>query len=132
MEAVRQVGGFDSNFKGVGEDVDIAYRIRQTGWEIHIGTDAVFYEKRNYRLRDLWNHYVWYGYGSYTFIVKNGRAIDIIKLNPISGFLVGIYYSILAYRLIKQKRAFLLPLHYAFKRLAWCYGYLKRQVLEET
>ena len=40
-KAIRQVGGFDENFKGAAEDTDAEYRIRAAGWSIHI-TQAVF------------------------------------------------------------------------------------------
>jgi len=35
---------------------------------------------------------------------------------------------VLAYRMIKDKISVLIPLHYAFKRMAWCIGFIKGRI----
>ena len=125
VEAVRQVNGFDSRISGVGEDIEIAYRIKNARWLIYRGTEAVFYEKRKGSWKELWDHYVWYGHGAYRIICKNRKIINLYEMTPIAGFLVGVWYSLIAYKLMHQKKVFLLPFHYAFKRLAWCCGFIK-------
>jgi len=124
-KAIRQVGGFDPYIRGVGEDFEASYRVREAGWLIHIGTDAVFFEKRKENWKRLWDHYFWYGSGSYEVYIKLSNRTSLLWLNPIAGFFAGVWYSIIAYKLFNKKRVFLLPFHYAFKRIAWCLGFIK-------
>lgn len=126
-KAIRQVGGFDPYIRGVGEDFEASYRVREAGWLIHIGTDAVFFEKRKENWKRLWDHYFWYGSGSYEVYIKLSNRTSLLWLNPIAGFFAGVWYSIIAYKLFNKTRVFLLPFHYAFKRLAWCWGFVKTQ-----
>ena len=123
VEAVRQVGGFDSCINGVGEDIEVAYRIKRAGWLIYRGTEAVFYEKRKESWKELWDHYFWYGRGAPRIICENPKVTSLYEMTPIAGFLAGFWYSLIAYKLLRQKKVFLLPFHYAFKRLAWCCGF---------
>jgi hypothetical protein len=44
-------------------------------------------------------------------------------MSPLAGFLAGILRSSGAYLLTHKKSFFLLPIHYAFKRLAWFCGF---------
>lgn len=125
VKAIRQVGGFDVHLRGVGEDIEAARRIREAGWLVYRGTEAVFYERRQKTWKGLWDHYFWYGYGAYSVIHKNRRAIELHKMVPIAGFLAGIWYSVIAFKLKRQNWVFLLPFHYAFKRIAWCLGFIK-------
>jgi glycosyltransferase involved in cell wall biosynthesis len=124
-EAIRQVDGFNPSIRGVGEDIEAAYRVRQAGWCIHIGTEAKYYEKRKETWKKLWDHYYWYGYGAYDVLFKMDRISNLLGLSPLAGFFVGVWYSIVAYKLINQKKVFLLPFHYAFKRLALYCGLIR-------
>jgi len=124
VKAIRQVGGFDNSLKGVGEDQDIAYNIMSAGWRIRL-SNASFFEKREKSWNSLWKKYDWYGYGNYELYQKNRRIFKIYKMIPPVGFLVGLSYSFSAYRLTGYKAVFLLPLHFVFKSLAWCWGFIK-------
>jgi glycosyltransferase involved in cell wall biosynthesis len=124
VEAIRQVKGFDINIEGAAEDVDLAYRIGMAGWKLK-RTDATFYESCRQSWKDLWNQYVWYGYGGYYLFQKDRDIIPLHEMLPQTGFLVGLLYSKIAYSLTSRKISFLMPLHYAFKRLAWWFGFLK-------
>ncbi len=128
VNAVRQVGGFDSSLRGVGEDIELTYRVKKAGWLVQRGTHATFYEKRKGTLKELWNHYLWYGYGAYDVFRKNRRIVNFPFMNPIAGFFLGAWYSVNAYKSILQKKVFLLPLHYLFKRMAWFCGFFKAQI----
>ena len=128
VDAVRQVGGFDSCISGVGEDADVAYRIRKAEWLIYRGIEVVFYEKRKESWKELWNHYFWYGYGAYSVFCKDKGISNIFYMTPFAGLLVGTWYSTIAYKMLLRKIVFLLPIHYAFKRLAWCFGFIKGQL----
>jgi glycosyltransferase involved in cell wall biosynthesis len=126
--AIHQVGGFDLGITGVGEDIELAFRIREAGWSISRVTDAIFFERRRVNLRELWEHYVWYGYGGYDVFCKNQKVITFPFMNPIVAFLIGAWYSILAYKSLNKKFVFYLPFYYSFKRLAWCFGFVKSQM----
>jgi glycosyltransferase involved in cell wall biosynthesis len=122
--AIRQAGGFDPNMKGVGEDMDAEYRVRQHGWKLYV-TDAVFYEKRRESWRSLWNEYFWHGFGWTSLLNKNRDMVNIVKLIPPFAVMVEVTRIPKAYKLTSQKAAFLLPLHYVFKRIAWFFGFMK-------
>ena len=124
VEAIRQVGSFDSHMKGVGEDQDVAYRIMSAGWLIKM-SNAFFFERREESWSNLWKKYVWYGYGNYWLYRKNKRIFRLYKMIPPAGFLAGLLYSFPAYRLTGHKLVFLLPLHFVFKSAAWCWGFVK-------
>jgi len=124
VEAIRQVGGFDRHLKGVGEDQDVAYRIRAAGWVLR-RSSAVFYERRVQTWKDLWNKYLWYGYGDYHLYRKNRNIFSLYKMVPIAGFVTGVLHLPDAYRLTRRKYVFLLPFHFTFKITAWCLGFAK-------
>jgi len=124
VEAIRQVGGFDSHMKGVGEDQDAAYRVKAAGWILQ-RSPAVFYERRVQAWKDLWDKYLWYGYGDYQLYRKNRNVFSLCKMVPFAGFVAGALYTLDAYRLTRRKSVFLLPFHFAFKMTAWCSGFAR-------
>jgi GT2 family glycosyltransferase len=124
LQAILEAGGFGENFKGAGEDVDAEYRIRKKGWKIYV-TNAVFYEKRRDTWRGLWNEYFWHGYGAYQLFSNDNKLIDYYKMSPPVAMLFELSKVSSAYKLTNKKKAFLLPLHYFFKRIAWVLGFVK-------
>jgi len=128
VEAIRQVGGFDDRITGVGEDADIEYRIRNVGWLLYRATPALFYERRRKTWKDIWNEGFWHGYGGHYIFRKDKGIFAIYKMIPLAGFLAGVWYSIIAYKITRRKMVFLLPLQYTFKRTAWCFGFVKGQI----
>jgi glycosyltransferase involved in cell wall biosynthesis len=127
VEAIRQVGGFDNHLKGVGEDQDAAYRVKAKGWFLE-RSPAVFYENRVQTWKDLWDKYLWYGYGDYALYRKNRSVFSLHKMVPPAGFIAGLLYSRTAYRLMRRKVIFLMPFHYTFKMVAWCVGFAKGHI----
>lgn len=125
VEAIRQVGGFDKNISGVGEDMDIEYRIRVMGWKLSL-SPAIFYEKRRRTWRSLWNEYFWHGKGAAQLYEKNKRVLLYgQKVFPLTLMINKLIETARAYRMIARKEVLLLPLHYVFKRLAWSIGFIK-------
>jgi len=124
VKAIRQVGGFDINIKGAGEDVDVTYRIRKADWRV-CKTNVVFYESCKEDWKGLWRQYYWYGYGGHYLVHKDRRLIPIYEMLPPMGFLAGLLNSVIAYEITRKKIFFLLPLQYTFKRIAWCLGFFK-------
>jgi len=132
VRAVRQIGGFDENIKGAGEDADIEYRMRTAGWLLYRATPALFYERRRNTWKGLWKEYFWLGYGGPRVYRKNSKEIALYKMVPIAGFLTGALYSIIAYKAWRRKIAFLLPIQCTFKRTAWLFGFIVAQLEEYT
>jgi len=124
VEAIKDIGGFDSQIRGAAEDVDVEHRIRDAGWKIFV-SPAVFSEKRPRTWRDLWAKYIWYGYGMHYVIHKNRSIEKLYEMSPPAALLEGFLYSIKAYKVIQRKTTFLLPIHFFFKMTAWSLGYLK-------
>lgn len=124
VRAIQQVGGFDENIKGVGEDMDIEHRIRARGWRLFV-TRATFYEVRRKTWRSLWKEYFWHGHGGYYLFHKNAAFIDYYKMFPPIAIAIELSKVVVAYKLLRRKIVFLLPFHYLFKRIAWFYGFIK-------
>jgi len=127
VEAIRKVGGFDDRLTGAEEDEDAAYRVKAAGWLLG-RTSALFYAKRPETWKALWDKYLWYGYGGYCLYRKNRNIFSLYKMSPPAGFVTGLLYSVIAYRLVHQKSVFLLPFHYTFKMVAWYLGFFKSQI----
>ena len=124
VQAIREAGGFDPNIRGVGEDMDAEYRVRQLGWKLYV-TDACFYERRRETWKALWDEYFWHGYGWNSLLNKNRDMVNITKLLPPVAVMAEVLRIPKAYRLTSQKSAVLLPVHYVFKRIAWFFGFMK-------
>ncbi|MEM3551596.1 MAG: glycosyltransferase [Candidatus Bathyarchaeia archaeon] len=126
VEAIKQVKGFDEKITGAGEDADIEYRIRKAGWSLAI-TPAIFYERRRKTWRDLWQEYFWHGEGSFR-LLKKSTVTNPWMFWPLWVLFIEFSRAILAYKLTRRKIAFLLPLHYLYKRIAWVLGFLKESI----
>ena len=122
VNAIKQVGGFDENITGSGEDADAEHRIRLAGWLLDT-VDAVFYEIRRETWRSLWNEYFWHGRGGSHFFKGNTWYDKPYKLFPLVIFSNALSRVETAYKLSGEKKAFLMPLHYLFKRTAWILGF---------
>jgi glycosyltransferase involved in cell wall biosynthesis len=131
VKAIRHVGGFDEELKGVGEDMDAEYRVKAAGWTLHI-SPAVFYEKRRASWKSLWTEYFWHGSGAHFLFQKNRRAINIFIALPPVALLTESKRSLLAYKITHKKVAFLLPFHWIFKRTAWLLGFMYARNLMRT
>lgn len=124
VKAIRQVGGFDENIKGVGEDMDAEYRVKAAGWLLYIAP-AIFYEKRRKTWKSLWNEYLWHGRGGRHLAEKNRQVINLYKMLPPVAITTELFRVAAAYRLTRRKAVLLLPFHYVFKRIAWFLGFVK-------
>ncbi|MEM2971684.1 MAG: glycosyltransferase [Candidatus Bathyarchaeia archaeon] len=125
--AINQVGGFDENIKGVGEDTDIEYRIKTAGWNLCI-SPAYFYERRRKTWHALWKEYFWHGKGAFYIYKKNPKTIIAPKMIPLIILIKKLIQIPYTYRLTRQKAAILLPFHYIFKRTAWLFGFLTEYI----
>ena len=123
VEAIRQVNGFDSGMRGVGEDQDAAFRIREAGWLLK-RSSAIFYERRVQTWDGVWRKWFWYGFGDYDPYYKNRGVFSLFRMTPAAGFINGFLYIADAYRLIRRRSVLLLPFHFAFEMTAWCIGFI--------
>jgi glycosyltransferase involved in cell wall biosynthesis len=128
-KAVRSINGFDEKLKGVGEDQDAARRIKDSGWQICLN-NSNFIEKHGGMStpKDLMKKYFWYGRGNQQLYRKNKRLFSLLRMSPPAGFLTGFFYSLIAYRLLHEKKVFLLPIHFELKMAAWTLGFIKGQI----
>jgi len=127
VEAIRQVSGFDSGMRGVGEDQDAAFRIREAGWLLK-RSSAIFYERRVQTWDGVWRKWFWYGFGDYDLYCKNRGVFSLFRMTPLAGFVNGFLYVADAYRLIRRKSVILLPFHFAFEMAAWCTGFVSGNI----
>ena len=126
IKAVKQVGGFDENLQGYGEDWDIELRVRDAGWSLDtINAEFSDHERRPLSWKKLWFRYWLRGYCSHYFLHKNVGLLELYRLSPISALITGLLYSRKLYPLIKKKTAFLLPFENSFKMLAWYLGFFE-------
>lgn len=125
--AIRQVGGFDVKIINSGEDLDAAFRIKNAGWLICL-IDSYFTDESIDNWRALWDKYFKYGYGGHFLWHKNKWINPIVEMLPSSGMLVGFVLSLIAYKMTRRKIAFLLPLEYFYKRIAWLCGFIKAHI----
>jgi glycosyltransferase involved in cell wall biosynthesis len=129
VEAIRQVGGFDRNIKGYGEDWDAEYRVRAAGWSLcTIEVQYRDYERFGLSWKDLWRRYRRIGYDMHYFFQKHKDAIKLYRMLPAFAFLSGLFKSLILYKLIGEKTVFILPMEYSFKNIAWWFGYINRRI----
>jgi glycosyltransferase involved in cell wall biosynthesis len=125
-KAIRQVGGFDVDIKGYGEDWDAEYRIREAGWSLQTA-DVEYrdYERRGLTWKNVWHKYSVRGQNSRDYFLKNRRSMELYKWTPMAALISGFLHSLTLYKLTRRKIVFLLPIQHAFKMTAWFLGYLK-------
>lgn len=125
-KAAKAVHGFDESIKTLGEDMQIADRIRKKGWLI-IRSDSVLYEKHGNlsTWQALWRRYFNLGRQSRQLRWNNKISLSIYRLNPIASIVLGFKYSFLGCFKTKQKWSLLVTFHFTLKMIAWFYGYSK-------
>jgi len=124
VEAIREIGGFDPNIRGAGEDVDALLRMKEAGWLLS-RTEAEFLEQFKERWEDLWREYYWWGYGAhYVWHKHRGQISFTSRLPPVS-FLAGLGRSLFAFKLYRRMVYLLLPFQNAFKDAAWILGFIR-------
>jgi GT2 family glycosyltransferase len=124
--AIRQIGGFDENIKGAGEDWDAECRIKDAGWRLATAEPEYRdYERRGLTWKLIWSKFLQRGYSSHWLFHRKKRMSGLYRWTPIAAFMSGLTHSLMLYRLTRQKKVFILPIQYVFKMTAWWIGYLK-------
>jgi len=126
VEVIKQVGGFDENLRGYGEDFDMEIRVRKAGWSLRLVDTKFFdYERHILTWKNLWSRYWLRGYYAHYFLHKNSGLIKQYKMFPLAAFLAGILHSHKLFSLTNQRSVFLLPFQYLFKMSAWYIGFIR-------
>ena len=60
-EALEDIGGFDSQFRTAGDDVDVCWRLRERGWRIGFSPSAMVWHHRAKFRRGYWKQQAGYG-----------------------------------------------------------------------
>jgi GT2 family glycosyltransferase len=58
---LEKVGGFDTQFRVAGDDVDMCWRLQQQGWTLGFSPAAMVWHHRRGSIRDYWKQQVGYG-----------------------------------------------------------------------
>ena len=124
LNAVREVGGFDKNISGACEDIDLINRLEANGWIFAVNKEAGFYHYCRETFQELWSEHVWYGKGGCYLIKKKGQKISW-RQSPFIVFAGGVKLALKAYKIMKKKASFFLPLILLFENLAWWFGFIK-------
>jgi glycosyltransferase involved in cell wall biosynthesis len=126
IKVIKQVGGFDENLRGYGEDWDIEIRVRAAGWSLcAIDADFLDYERHGITWKGLWSRYWIRGYYTHYFLHKNRGMLKHYRMFPLAAFLSGLLYAFTLFKLTGQKAVFLLPFQSVFKMTAWYVGFLR-------
>lgn len=126
LDALKHVGNFDSNIKGAGEDIEIAFRIRSAGWLLAINQEVLHINRETWK--DLWDEFFWWGYGGHYVSRKCPSSIVLWREFPPVTFAFGILLAFRAYKITHLKACFLLPLHHIFTGTAWLIGFVKGHI----
>lgn len=121
LEAINDVGGFDTGNKAAAEDIDMANKIRKTQWKLSLSPAEYVHLHRN-TWKGLWHEFFWFGLGSYYVFRKQNKHLDPTTL-PLVVMVLGLRDAFCVYHLLRQRAAFLLPIHHFFTKMAWWSGY---------
>jgi glycosyltransferase involved in cell wall biosynthesis len=122
--AARQTGGFDEELSGLGEDIEMASRIRDAGWLIIRG-DGVFFESHSNLSGwvDLIKRSAKQGVHSRRLYRKTNKFYSLLRINPFASAIAGVLYAVEGYKVTRKKIVFFLPFHFGVKMLVWFYGF---------
>jgi len=125
VKALKDVGGFNKNLKGYGEDWNVEFKMRNVGWKFSI-VDCVFtdYEKYGITWKQLWQRYFKRGYDGCKSKKLTKEMVRFYKMIPITSFIAGFIDSLTLYKTTHRKIVFLLPIQYMVKSFFWCNGYI--------
>lgn len=125
LKPIKEIGGFNKNIKGYGEDWDLEKRIRAAGWLF--GIVEVWwqdYERFGLSYRELWRRYIRRGYDAYYLCQENPYVVKFHKMLPLVGLVSGLLNISIVYKKVGKKIILFLPFFHMFKMAAWCLGFL--------
>jgi len=60
-EALKAIGGFDTQFRVAGDDVDLCWRVWERGWTLGFNPAALVWHHRRGSIRSYWKQQIGYG-----------------------------------------------------------------------
>jgi glycosyltransferase involved in cell wall biosynthesis len=128
VEALKQIGGFDTCIRGASEDEDVITRMRKNGWVITVNSNAYYHAFPKATWHGIWKEGVWFGCGQHYISHKDKTMHVIMHHIPFIVFFVKFNVGSTAYKLTSEKKVFLFPLAGFFMTMAWWYGYIQAHV----
>ena len=123
IKAVKEVGGYDVNIKGAGEDLDLYLKISKSGWATARNATSKYFRKSPpSTFKALWRKHFWYGYGNH-YLSHKYKIKSHWDLYPPVAFAVGLRDALKIYPHNLQKKVFLLPLYLLYRTSARLVGY---------
>jgi glycosyltransferase involved in cell wall biosynthesis len=122
-DAISDAGGFDTNIKGAGEDVDLAIRMLARGWKFSV-SNTIFYSTPKTSWKRLWKQYLWYGYGGHFLSHKYKKNFGLTLIPPIA-VATSIKKAVAAFKFTGEKASFYLPIVSLIGSIAWWIGFTK-------
>lgn len=58
---LKEIGGFDPQFRVAGDDVDVCWRLQERGWTLGFGPAAIVWHHRRNSVRTYWRQQLSYG-----------------------------------------------------------------------
>ncbi|MEM3378388.1 MAG: glycosyltransferase [Candidatus Bathyarchaeia archaeon] len=123
-QVIKEIGGFDENIRGAGEDLDAVFRIKAKGWFICKNNKAMFFENFRETWSDLWKEYFWWGYGAHYVKHKYKNAVTIAYRLPMFSLIIGILKFIKLFKMHHIICVFL-PFYLILKDMAWIFGFIE-------
>jgi len=126
LKAVKQIGGFDVDIKGAGEDQDISHRMKESGWVLRGNSSSEFYHKHPPTTwRALWDRHFWYGYGRHFLFHKYKIQMLPWENFPAFALVIGFRNSCRIYEITHKKKVFLLSFYHFFRSIASSIGFIR-------
>jgi GT2 family glycosyltransferase len=125
VDAIREVGGYDTKIKGAGEDVDLEKRLLERGWKLAMNSSATFTHLMRTSWVKLWKTWFWYGYGAHYTNHKYPNSVNIGPYLPPRATVSGVKLGLILYRITGDLTCFLMTVHKTVKCIAWLFGYSK-------
>jgi glycosyltransferase involved in cell wall biosynthesis len=123
LSALREIGGFDGEINGAGEDIDALIRLKKRGWLTSL-TDAIFYERYKENWRELWKQYFWWGYGAHFVKHKHKNFISVFARLPPVALVAGALRFLKAFKYEHNLIYLILPFYELFKEMGWLIGFI--------
>jgi cellulose synthase/poly-beta-1,6-N-acetylglucosamine synthase-like glycosyltransferase len=126
LSALRQIGGFDTKIKGAAEDRDVSIRLKNAGWRLSNNNSAEYYRKcLPGTWKSLWRKRFWYGYGLHFLFHKYATERYRLELFFPATLWLGFKDSLKIYRVVSEKKVFLLSIYYLYINTAAFFGFFK-------
>jgi glycosyltransferase involved in cell wall biosynthesis len=128
VEALKQIGGFDTCIRGASEDEDVITRMRKNGWKITVNSSAQYNAFPKATWHGIWKEGVWFGFGQHYLNHKDKTMHVVMHHIPFVIFFVKFSEASIAYKLTSEKKVFFFPFAGVFTTMAWWYGYIQAHI----